>query len=85
VTDERVDVRCRVRVRLRSWPAVDDSTALWLWSLPWRTRRVVVLTHGEECTRDQVSARLRLSIRTVSRCLDDAYESFEDAFQGEYN
>ena len=85
MTDGRVDVRCRLRVRLQSWPAVDDSMALWLRTLPWRVRRVLVLTHGEECTRDQVSARLRLSIRTVSRCLDDAYDRYEEAFQGEYN
>lgn len=85
MTTDRADVRCRILLRLRAWPAVDDGTAAWLRTLPWRVRRVLLLTHAEVLTQDQAAVKLRLSARTVRRYLDLAYAAYEEAFRGELN
>lgn len=73
------EAKCRLHIAMRDWPTVDDATARYLKSLHWRIRRVVELTHGEECTGDQVAAQLRISPATVSGDLARAYTAYEEA------
>lgn len=77
--------KCRLHVAMRNWPAVDDSTAQFLKQLHWRIRRAVIMTHGEECTQEQIAARLRVSVRTVREDLQRAYDLYENLFRGEIN
>ena len=74
------EAKCRLHIAMRDWPTVDDATARYLRSLHWRIRRVVELTHGQECTREQVAAQVRISVRVVSEDLQRAYDAFEEAF-----
>ena len=85
VTLQIPEAKCQLHVAMRNWPAVDDSTALFLQQLHWRIRRCVILTHGEELTQEQIAARLRISVRTVSEDLQRAYDAYEEAFRGEFN
>ena len=73
--------KCRLHVAMRFWPDVDDNTARFLRSLHWRIRRAVELTHGEECSAEQVAARLRVSRQTVSVDLARAYAEYEKVIQ----
>lgn len=65
----RVDTRAALRARLATWPALDDATAQWLASLPWRVRQAVILVHGERRTVRAAAARLGISERTLYRDL----------------
>jgi len=66
------DARAELRARLATWPAVDDATAQWLRSLPWRVRQAVILVHGERLTACDAAARLGVSERTVFHDLSAA-------------
>ena len=79
------EAKCQLHVAMRYWPDVDDSTARFLRSLHWRIRRAVIMTHGEECTQEQIAARLRVSVRTVREDLQRAYDLYENLFRGEIN
>jgi DNA-directed RNA polymerase specialized sigma24 family protein len=79
------EAKCQLHVAMRNWPVVDDSTALFLLRLHWRIRQAVILTHGQELTQEQIAARLRVSVRTVSEDLQRAYDAYEEAFRGEFN
>ena len=79
------EAKCQLHVAMRNWPAVDDSTALFLQRLHWRIRRAVIMTHGEELTQEQIAARLRVSVRTVSEDVQRAYDAYEEAFRGQSN
>lgn len=79
------EAKCQLHVAMRNWPAVDDSTQAYLATLHWRIRRCVILTHGEECTQEQIAARLRVSVDTVQKDLKRAYDLFEDTFRGQFN
>lgn len=74
------EAKCKVHVAMRYWPDVDADTAAWLRSLHWRIRRVVELTHGEECSQDQVAAQLRISPATVYTDLSRAYDRWEELY-----
>lgn len=73
------EAKCRLHVAMAAWPEVDACTASFLRGLHWRIRRIVVLTHGEEYTQDQVSARMRVSVATVRSDLQRAYDAFDEA------
>lgn len=77
--------KCKLHVAMRYWPDVDEPTARFLRSLHWRIRRAVIMTHGEECTQEQIAARLRVSVRTVREDLQRAYDLYENLFRGEIN
>ncbi len=79
------EAKSQLHVAMRNWPEVDESTKLFLRRLHWRIRRCVILTHGEELTREQVAAKLRVSVRTVSDDLQRAYDAYEEAFRGQFN
>ena len=79
------EAKCQLHVAMRNWPTVDDSTTLFLLRLHWRIRQAVILAHGQELTQEQIAARLRVSVRTVSDDLQRAYDAFEEAFRGEFN
>jgi len=79
------EAKCQLHVAMRNWPTVDDSTTLILLRLHWRIRQAVILAHGQELTQEQIAARLRVSVRTVSDDLQRAYDAFEEAFRGEFN
>lgn len=79
------EAKCQLHVAMRNWPAVDDSTALFLQKLHWRIRRCVILTHGEELTQEQIAARLRISVVTVQRDLERAYSLYERLFKDSFN
>jgi DNA-directed RNA polymerase specialized sigma24 family protein len=85
VTLQIPEAKCQLHVAMRNWPAVDDSTTLFLQKLHWRIRRCVIMTHGEGCTREQIAARLRVSVRTVSDDLQRAYDAYEEAFRGQFS
>lgn len=85
VTLQIPEAKCQLHVAMRNWPAVDDSTALFLTQLHWRIRRAVIMAHGEELTQEQIAARLRVSVRTVSEDLQRAYDAYEEAFRGQFN
>lgn len=71
------EAKCRLHVAMRFWPDVDDQTRRFLRSLHWRIRRAVELVHGEECSQDQVAARLRVSVTTVREDLGRAYAAYD--------
>lgn len=85
VTLQIPEAKCQLHVAMRNWPAVDESTALFLQKLHWRIRRAVIMTHGEECTQEQIAARLRVSAETVKRDLVRAYVLYEEMFRGQFN
>ncbi len=72
------EAKARLHVAMRFWPHVDDQTEAFLRSLHWRVRRAVELTHGEECTADQVATQLRVSRETVYNDLARAYARYEE-------
>jgi DNA-directed RNA polymerase specialized sigma24 family protein len=72
------EAKCKLHVAMRYWPDVDDPTAQFLRSLHWRIRRAVELTHGEECSAEQVAAQLRISKETVYSDLARAYAQYEE-------
>lgn len=70
--------KCKLHVAMRYWPDVDEPTEQFLRSLHWRIRRAVELTHGEECSAEQVASQLRISKETVYSDLARAYSQYED-------
>lgn len=72
------DARAELRARLATWPAVDDATAQWLRSLPWRVRQAVILVHGERLTACDAAARLGIGERTLFYDLGAADARFEE-------
>lgn len=79
------EAKARLQAALRHWPSVDDCIILFILRLHWRVRMVVLLTHVDQLTIDQVSARMGVSLRTVKRDLSRAYRSYEEQFKGEFN
>jgi DNA-directed RNA polymerase specialized sigma24 family protein len=79
------EAKSQLHVAMRNWPAADDSTELFLQQLHWRIRRVVIMTHGEELTQEQIAARLRISVDTVQTDLKRAYDVFEEMFRGQFS
>jgi len=73
------DTRAELRARLAAWPAVDDATAQWLRSLPWRVRQAVILVYGERFTACDAAARLGISERTVFYDLGAADARFQES------
>lgn len=85
VTLQIPEAKSQLRVAMSTWPMVDEVTAQFLRRLHWRIRRCVILTHGEELSREQVAARLRVSVRTVTEDLQRAYDAYEEALRGQFN